>query len=242
MKILFPLALLWVACNCFAEGAASVIFASGGAQIVGKDGQARVAARGGELEAGDTVETGDGRVQLRFNDGASMSLQPSTRFRIDEFRFVAQNGKASAGDRGFFSLLKGGFRTLSGLIGKERREQYKVNAAVATIGIRGTDYSAELSDRGLWVRTFGGLVEVCSDVGCILVAQGETVLVADRSRLPEKQGAAAGSTAVDPAIPALPLPQSTEPLEMAPSGTNEAPGRSPASVGPNGTPVTGPYR
>ena len=238
MKILFPLALLWVACNCFAEGAASVIFASGAAQIVGKDGQARVAARGGELEAGDTVETSDGRVQLRFNDGASMSLQPSTRFRIDEFRFVAENGKASAGDRGFFSLLKGGFRTLSGLIGKERREQYKVNAAVATIGIRGTDYAASLSDKGLAVSTFGGLVEVCSDAGCALVAPGETVVVADRNSVPRKQVQTTGLT-TDPALPDLPAPKAIEVPEMTPS---EAPTTSPTNLAPNGSPVTGPYR
>lgn len=238
MKILLPLALLWVACNCLAEGAASVIFASGGAQIVGKDGQARVAARGGELEAGDTVETSDGRVQLRFNDGASMSLQPSTRFRIDEFRFVAENGKASAGDRGFFSLLKGGFRTLSGLVGKERREQYKVNAAVATIGIRGTDYAANLSDKGLAVSTYGGLVEVCSDAGCVLVAPGETVVVADRNSLPRKQAQATGVT-TDPALPDLPTPKAIETPAMLPS---EAPTTSPTNLAPNGSPVTGPYR
>jgi len=238
MKTLLPLALLWVACNCFAEGAASVIFASGDAQIVGRDGQARAAARGGELEAGDTVETSDGRVQLRFNDGASMSLQPSSRFRVDEFRFVAQNGKASAGDRGFFSLLKGGFRTLSGLIGKERREQYKVNAAVATIGIRGTDYAASLGDKGLVVSTFGGLVEVCSDAGCVLVAPGETVVVADRNSLPRKQAQSTGLT-TDPAVPELPQPKAIEPPGMPPS---EAPAPSPTNLGPNASPVTGPYR
>ncbi|MFP5305877.1 MAG: hypothetical protein ACLGI7_08645, partial [Gammaproteobacteria bacterium] len=39
-----------------------------------------------------------------------------------------------------FRLLKGGFRAVSGLIGKADPEEYRVSTPVATIGIRGTDY------------------------------------------------------------------------------------------------------
>lgn len=42
--------------------------------------------------------------------------------------------------RAFFRLLKGGFRAVSGLIGKADPAEYRVNTPVATIGIRGTDY------------------------------------------------------------------------------------------------------
>lgn len=243
MKIRLAVISLWLltAATCFAQGAAAIVFASGAAQIVDKDGHARAAVRGGEIVAGETIETSDGRTQLRFRDGASMSLQPATRFRVDEFRFVDQGGKASEDDRGFFSLLKGGFRTLSGLIGKERRQQYKVDAAVATIGIRGTDYSANLTDAGLSVRTFGGLVEVCSDAGCVQVAPGETVVVADRNSLPRKQAQTTGVT-TDAALPDLPQPKAIEPPEMAPVAPSEAPATSPTNLGPNASPVTGPYR
>lgn len=232
--------LLLVASACFAQSAATVIFVSGGAQIVNANGQARAVVRGGELEAGETVETGDGRVQLRFRDGASMSLQPATRFRVNEFRFVDQNGKASADDRGFFALLKGGFRTLSGLIGKERREQYKVDAAVATIGIRGTDYSAQLSEAGLTVSTFGGLVEVCSDAGCVQVAPGETVVVTALNTLPRKQGPTTGAPAVEPVIPVLPPPKPVESPELPP--VTAPPTTVPPTQGPNTSPTTGPLR
>ncbi|WP_294253256.1 FecR family protein [Propionivibrio sp.] len=169
-----------------------MIFASGHAQIISKTGQSRPAVRGSDVAAGETVDTADGRLQLRFSDGASMSLQPDTRFRIDDFRFVEQNGNASSDDRSFFTLLKGGFRTVTGLIGKLRREQYKIDTAVATIGIRGTDYSAHYDASGLSVRTFGGLVEVCSEGGCAEAAPGETLLVADRKSKPQRQGQDAG--------------------------------------------------
>lgn len=48
--------------------------------------------------------------------------------------------------RAFFRLLKGGFRAVSGVIGKTTRAEYRVNTPVATIGIRGTDYEVNLCD------------------------------------------------------------------------------------------------
>lgn len=52
----------------------------------------------------------------------------------------------SGASRAFFRLLKGGFRAVSGLIGKTDHNEYRVTTPVATIGIRGTDYFAEIID------------------------------------------------------------------------------------------------
>lgn len=49
---------------------------------------------------------------------------------------------AGPGSHAFFSLLKGGFRAVSGAIGKINHDDYQVATPVATIGIRGTDYLA----------------------------------------------------------------------------------------------------
>ena len=254
MKAFLIVALSLIAGACFAQGAASAVFVSGNAQIVGTDGQTRAAVRGGELFAGETVETVEGRVQLRFLDGASMSLQPATRFRVDEYRFVEQNGKASTGDRGFFSLLKGGFRTLTGLIGKQQSDQYKVDAAVATIGIRGTDYSALLTETGLSLSTFGGLVEVCSNAGCALVRPGETFVVADRDSTPRRKGPTSEGMSLMPDLPppkaGESLPALTPPVPGPPQVPTQAPTPVPTQAsttgspirGPGYTPQTGPYR
>jgi len=53
-----------------------------------------------------------------------------------------QNGASHA----FFSLLKGGFRSISGLIGKINHDEYQVTTPVATIGVRGTDYLVVICD------------------------------------------------------------------------------------------------
>src|SRR5690606_18862335 len=66
---------------------------------------------GTEFESGDVIRTGaDGRVQIRFTDGAIFSLQPGTTFRIDDYRFDANS------QRGFYFLVRGALRTISGAI------------------------------------------------------------------------------------------------------------------------------
>lgn len=246
-RALFAALLFAVSCACFAQGAASVVFASGNAQIMGADGKSRSAMRGGELVVGETVDTGGGRVQLRFFDGAEMSLQPATRFRVDEFRFALQDGEARAGDKGVFSLLKGGFRTITGLLGKGRPEQYKVDAVVATIGIRGTDYGAKLDEAGLELSTFQGLVELCNDAGCALVPAGQVFVVTDRNSLPARLGGVTGGGEMIPMMPTLPPPRPMElpdspPLAPPPNVTPSAPGPSMTQpAGPYQSPGMAPY-
>lgn len=48
------------------------------------------------------------------------------------------------GQSAFFRLARGGFRAISGLIGHSDRAGYRVSTPSATIGIRGTDYEAQL--------------------------------------------------------------------------------------------------
>ena len=124
--------------------AGRVTFAIGDVRI--ERGDARLEARRGlELEPGDTVRTGSGRAQLRFRDGGYMSLQPDTVFRIDEYRF---SGEADGSERSFFSLLKGGLRAITGLIGHRDRNSYRVRTPTVTIGIRGTGYTVLVDANG----------------------------------------------------------------------------------------------
>ena len=59
---------------------------------------------------------------------------------------AAQADTQSGVSRAFFSLLKGGFRSISGAIGKINHDEYQVATPVATIGIRGTDYLVVICD------------------------------------------------------------------------------------------------
>ena len=80
-----------------AAPAAAIEFAVGNGEVLGAAGRSRPAVKGAEVNPGETVNTNQGRVQLRFTDGAYMSLQPGSQFRIDEYRW---NGRADGSERG----------------------------------------------------------------------------------------------------------------------------------------------
>jgi len=169
----------------YAAGAANVDFAVGNVTAVNAIGVQRPLIKGAEISSGDTIRTGDGgRAQVRFSDGAMVSLQPDTDFRVDNYQY---SGKADGQEKGFFSLLKGGLRTITGLVGRTNRDNYKVTTSVATIGIRGTEFTAALGKSGgeLVVNTGEGLVEVCNGAGCMLLASGESGIVTG-SRAPSR--------------------------------------------------------
>ncbi|MEO8037981.1 MAG: FecR family protein [Betaproteobacteria bacterium] len=161
--------------------AARVEFAIGNPTAHGSNGQSRPLTRGAEVGQGDTIDTGDGRVQLRFVDGAFVSLQPRSQFRIDEFRY---NGRPDGNEKGFFSLLKGGLRTITGLVGRINKNAYQVNTAVATIGIRGTEYTINYGN-SVSGSVGEGEIKVCNGGGCLNVMDGESYYVANADVRPQ---------------------------------------------------------
>jgi hypothetical protein len=164
-----------------AAPAALVEFAIGNVNAVNSAGVSRSLDKGAEVQAGDTIDTGTGRAQLRFSDGAYISLQPGSQFRIDEYNYA---GKSDDSERGFFSLIKGGMRTITGLIGRSNRRNYQVRVPVATIGIRGTEYT--LLFDGTALGTVGeGEISVCNGAGCLNVASGQSYFVAGSNVKPE---------------------------------------------------------
>jgi len=165
-----------------AAGAARVDFAIGDVKAMTPDGRSRTLDKGAEIASGETIETGgSGRAQVRFTDGAQVSLQPQTQFKIDDYRF---SGKADGSEKGFFSLVRGGLRTITGLVGRTNRDNYKVTTTVATIGIRGTEYSVAYGN-SISVTTGEGSIEVCNAAGCLIVNSGETAVVTDNNSQPQ---------------------------------------------------------
>lgn len=160
----------------YGAGAVRLDFVVGSVVAVAPSGTQRPLAKGADVFSGETVRTGHvGRAQLRFDDGAMISLQPQSEFRLDDYQFSgAQNGQ----EKGFFSLLKGGFRTLTGLVGRANKDNYKVTTAVATIGIRGTEYTISyLDSNAISIATGEGSIEVCNGAGCVILRSGDSAIV-----------------------------------------------------------------
>jgi len=165
----------------FAVPAARVEFAVGNPVAVSASGQSRALAKGGEVQSGDTVNTNGGRVQLRFSDGAYVSLQPQSEFRIDDYRY---DGKTDGSERGFFSLLKGGLRTITGLVGRTNKKNYQVSTTVATIGIRGTEYTIAYTN-SITGSVGEGEINVCTGTGCVPFGSGQSFIVTDPNSRPQ---------------------------------------------------------
>ena len=143
MKILVALGLVALASTAsistvHAAAAARVQFTNGDVQIIGKDNVSRTAFKGEVLNEGDTIVTGkNSAAQLRMADDGVVAMRPDSRIAIDTFHW---EGKEDGLERSVLSLVKGGFRAITGVIGRRNKSNYLVDTPTATIGIRGTDH------------------------------------------------------------------------------------------------------
>jgi len=125
-----------------AEPAGKVLTADGDVLVL-RGSQILRLSRGAAVESGDQIHTGtDGKVLIVFTDSGLVWIRANSDFVVDEYAY-AQGGREAA----FFSLLKGGARSVTGLIGRRTRSNFRLRVPVATIGIRGTDFSVVMCQR-----------------------------------------------------------------------------------------------
>src|SRR5690242_18224909 len=139
------LRLLVAACVVFVFAAAAraetagQILAAYGEALALRDGRIVQLHPGASIESGDQIHTGaESYVQIRFTDWGLISLRPRTDFVVDDYVYEASQGGR---ERAFFILLRGGVRSLTGLIGHRDHAHYRLRTPTSTIGIRGTHYS-----------------------------------------------------------------------------------------------------
>lgn len=178
--LLFAVAALLFSSSVLAAPAARVEFAVGNISAVAADGRVRALVKGASVDEGDTVNTNEGRVQLRFSDDGFVSLHTGTVFRIDQYRW---DGRNDGSERIFLNLIKGGLRTITGKLTKHNRKAYKMTTMVATLGIRGTEYTMQLNG-DLSGSVAEGEIEVCNAGGCLAVAAGQSYYVSDANTKP----------------------------------------------------------
>ena len=165
-----------------AQTAARVDFAVGNVTATTPDGRSRTLARGSDVQVGETISTQQGRAQMRFSDGAFVSLQPQTDFKIDNYVF---EGRGSPNESAVMSLFKGGMRTITGLIGRTNRDGYRLQTSTATVGIRGTGFSVSY-DAGGSVTIFvaEGSTTVSNQTGTSVVPSGRSASVSSQNSAP----------------------------------------------------------
>jgi hypothetical protein len=147
---------------------------------------------GTAVEAGDTIRVGpNSNAQVRFSDESIVGLRSGTVLRLDEYFFA---GQADGRERSVFSLIKGGFRTVTGVIGRlQNRDRYAIRSPTSTIGIRGTHYTIVHCDNdcapGVQNGTYGGVsdgrIGVVNQAADREFAANEFFYVADANSAPQ---------------------------------------------------------
>lgn len=135
--VLASIASLAVPLEADAAPVGTVIFVLGDARLTGT-GASRAVKKGDSVEEGETLVTArNASVQLRMIDQGFIAVRPDTTMKFDEYKY---SGREDGNERGVLSVASGGFRTITGVIGRLNKQNYTVKTPTATIGIRGTDH------------------------------------------------------------------------------------------------------
>lgn len=171
----FFLLVTFLMTTVFAADAIGTVIA-----VEGKaEANTRSLARGGSIFITDLIKVAaNSKVQIRFTDGGILNLIALTEYRIDSYQFN-QTGT----DNYSANLVKGGFRALSGSIGKENPDGVKVKTPVATIGIRGTIYQANMQNGQVFFGCDSGSISISNSAGERTLEQGQFVSAASFNQL-----------------------------------------------------------
>jgi hypothetical protein len=167
------IALVFAALSAGAFGSNGQVTQLSGTLSVRKaDGSIRILSQRSQIESGDTINTErDSYAQIKFTDGGQITLKPNTAVRIENFKFAEEKPED---DSFLYRLVKGGLRAVTGIVGKRSKDKYQLETATATVGIRGTIFSADdcVSNREQNVDC--GRLDPAVYVG---VADGEVVVI-----------------------------------------------------------------
>lgn len=105
----------------------------------------------------DTIRSGnDSIAQFRMIDDALIELLENSELRLKSYELQKESNSGSV----VMELLSGGLRTISGLIGKQNKDEYQLKTPSATIGIRGTMYEAQLVEGGMYLGVWRGDISI----------------------------------------------------------------------------------
>jgi hypothetical protein len=161
--------------------AGRVILATGEVWRLGQAGKTPL-QRQDPIQVGDHLQTGAGSLTLRMQDDALVALQPHSELIIHQYQ--PASARAEAAIR--LELKQGTLRSRTGRIGAAAHHRYRLDTPFAALGIRGTDYTANLNDDQLGVYVHSGRIRLAPftvELGCVAGQLGacDTPLAVDLS-------------------------------------------------------------
>jgi hypothetical protein len=163
------------------------------------NGETKVLCAWSKVDEGDLLVSEAGTfARIKFIDGGNLVIRPKTRVRIDKYAFDKDN---PAGDNVALNLIKGGLRSITGVVGKRSPDKDVTVTASATIGIRGTHYglllclekddcddiktlSGEPPSLGLHIDVLEGSIVATNAAGSQVIGAGQFGYVKDAKTAP----------------------------------------------------------
>jgi hypothetical protein len=189
--------LLFSSCTANAATAGQVTHLSGTLSVKSADGTIKLLSVKSDVQEGDLLTTeAETYARVKFVDGGEVVLRPGSQLKVAKYSY---NESKPQSDNVFLSLLKGGLRAVTGLIGKRNHDAVSFSTATATIGIRGTHFGAlfcnndcsgvqtisgQSPENGLYVDVADGAVLVSNPAGSQLIDAGKFGFVRNASTPP----------------------------------------------------------
>ena len=223
--------ILGLLCSNLAWAEGTITHFSGEVSVQKKDGTIQPGTAGLKVAEGDIMITGaNGYGRLEMTDGGEMVLRPNSQLKVESYRF---NANKPTEDNFVFSMLKGGLRTVTGLIGKRgNKDAYELKTQTATIGIRGTQFDLRVCAGGCGALADGtylavrfGAVQTSNAQGSLAVAAGQVAYVPPKLPpviLPRDPGIGFTPPAVIPKMDEKKKQQSAAPAAAAPAAAKPA--------------------
>lgn len=153
------------------------------------------------------VNTGDkSHAVLKFEDGQVVVMQANSTFHVREYRYEPKQVEKS---NILFSMLKGGMRFVTGLVGQSNRGAFQLDTPNATIGIRGTEFMVVMGNSPMYSQVVSGSISVTNAAGTAVFTPGQTAIVASGTTLPAAISAAAVPAGTFTQLGAIPVPPAT---------------------------------
>jgi len=100
---------------------------------------------GTNVEMLDTLRTGQGTLEITFEDFTQVQMTESAKLIIDDFVYDPKNADAS---KLSIKIASGTARYASGQIAKNNPQSVKIRTPSATVSVRGTDFTATVDEIG----------------------------------------------------------------------------------------------
>lgn len=160
-----------------------------GTYKIERDQQQSAATSGDRLYEGDKIITNSSSmVRLEFADESEYVLGSKSEFEINRFLYQEENTES-----GFIATMKliiGAVSAKSGIIGKAAPDRYRLDTPLATVGIRGTEYTVRYCEvecghyPGVTAAVTEGAIDFTNNATSIPINPNEFVAIASANEEP----------------------------------------------------------